>query len=276
MKFAYIIMFELRSIKKTFPDLKKYIIDHFDADVFIVCQKQFENDNINLELFKDCNVVKKVIYEKPEPKEFYKNYCNVDLPLNKGNWNKPSCMQLYINHTKMIEELKPYIHNYDYFISLRVDVSFLFPFPEKKFFENVNPGIYTFKSNYCSSYGGYGMGVFIHKDFIEKYLKCYANGLNNPKFTGKLKTNPHMNQEYFLLICMKESNLKFFDIIHMNNYYTAEEGNSYTTWSTPHFNKKYNIICKKDNQVEEVYKNYDLWKNNYKWSYEDNKIFLKK
>ena len=126
MKFAYLIMFELRSIKKTFNDIKKYIIDHFDADVFLVCQKQFDDDEENLELFNNCNVIKKIIYIKPEPEKYFLNYCNISLPLNPNNWNNKNCMQIYINNAMMFEELKSYINNYDYFISLRVDVSFLF------------------------------------------------------------------------------------------------------------------------------------------------------
>lgn len=272
MKFAYLIMFELRSIQKTYNDLKKYIIDHFDADVFIVCQKQFENDEINLELFNDCNVIKKVIYDKPDPNVFFKNYCNVNLSLNQNNWNNKNCMQIYINHKKMINEIKPFIENYDFFISLRVDVSFVFPFPDKNFFENIEHGIYTFNCKYCKGYGGYGMGVIIHKKYIEKYLNCYNEGLNNKNITSKL-TNNKINQEEFLNICMKENNLVFYSINNINNYYTADSVEAYTTWSKPHFNSKYNIICKKDQQVEEVYENFNLFNNNYKWNYDPiNKI----
>ena len=175
-----------------------------------------------------------------------------------------------------IKELKPYINNYDYFIILRVDIEFLFPFPIKNFFSKIQPGIYTFKSHYCSSHGGYGGGVFIHKNYIEKYLTCYEDGLNNEKFTKILIDDKCMNQEKFLLMCMKEKNICFYDICHMNNYYTADSIYAYTTWSQPHFNSKYNIICKKDAQVDEVYKNYELWKNNYRWKFQNNKLFLEK
>ena len=43
MKYAVLIMYELRGVKITIEKLYKYIIDFYDADIFIVCQKQYDD-----------------------------------------------------------------------------------------------------------------------------------------------------------------------------------------------------------------------------------------
>ena len=57
VKFAFIVMYELRSIHKTLANLYDNIINYYDADIIIVCQETFENDQDNLNLFD-----KKVIF----------------------------------------------------------------------------------------------------------------------------------------------------------------------------------------------------------------------
>ena len=62
MKFAYIVMFELRSLPKTINDLYSRIIDYYDADVFLICQNQFEDDEERVKLFSRRLIKSKVLF----------------------------------------------------------------------------------------------------------------------------------------------------------------------------------------------------------------------
>ena len=65
MKFAVIIAYELRGIKKTIESYYKHIIDFYNADVFIICQKQFDDDEERLKLFnRKVKLIK--MYQKPK------------------------------------------------------------------------------------------------------------------------------------------------------------------------------------------------------------------
>ena len=72
MKFAYIVMFELRSLPKTIDDLYSRIIDYYDADVFLICQNQFEDDEERVKLFSR-RLVKSELYTKPDPNKYFGN-----------------------------------------------------------------------------------------------------------------------------------------------------------------------------------------------------------
>jgi len=174
MKFALLIMLELRSIKKTIKKINN-VIDYYDADVFILCQKTFDNDDINANLFK--NIIYKELYNKPNAIEYFNN----KFLLNDfgNNWNYNSCLQIYINYHKMASVLKEHVNNYDYFITMRTDIDILFPFPDKKLFETVDKGLYTFDANYAKDWGGLGTSIFTHKDYILPYLNCYYDEIIN-------------------------------------------------------------------------------------------------
>ena len=63
MKFAYLLMFELRAVKKTVQALYDNIINPYDADVYICVQKALPDDLERLELFHE-KVVYKELYDK--------------------------------------------------------------------------------------------------------------------------------------------------------------------------------------------------------------------
>ena len=44
MKFAYLVMTELRSLSKNIQNLYNYIINPYDADIFICVQESSNND----------------------------------------------------------------------------------------------------------------------------------------------------------------------------------------------------------------------------------------
>lgn len=272
MKFAYLVMTELRAIEKTIQNLYEYIIDPYEADIFLCVQKTFSDDDKKIELFNK-NVTYKEVYEKPEPHKYFglKNKLNSNT---LGNWCMPSNLQIYINYNKMSQVIENIIDNYDYFITFRTDVCLLFPLPEKSFFENIPKAIYSFDASYAKNWGGCGFSVFIHKNFIINYLKCYYNVISNETYKN-YKISPSTNQENFQSICLKIAGLPNRKYIkNINFYYTAITTNDYTTWSKPVIHPKYNVVCKYDKQCDEAYQNYKLWMNKCKWKYYNDCIFL--
>lgn len=275
MKFAVLITYELRAIKKTIEKYYKYLIDYYNADVFIICQKQFEDDLDRLKLFTH-NVKFIQMYDKPIPHEYFGKNSNIDCL--KDNCALPSNLQVYINHNEVSKILEHYYNDYDYFIHLRIDIDILFNFPEIEFFNKIPKGIYSFLPQYCQGWGGSGGGNFIHKDFVIKYFKSYYNLISDEKNRDLILNMGskyiHLNQENFLDYSLKIQNLKMIPIRNINYYYTAETLNDYTTWSSPKLYSKYNVICKYPEQCDEAYQAANLWYKGYRWNYINGEIML--
>lgn len=271
MKFAYIICFELRAIKKTISYLEEFIINPYNADVILCCQKKFENDEERINLIKNIRIKK--LYEKENPKIFYgKNY--IMKLRDSGNWNNYSNNQIYINLRKVWECIKDIYTEYDYFIFTRTDSQILFPFPDKELFECAEPGIYTFDANYCKQWGGYATGVFVHKNFIEAYLNKYYNVIMKNNFIELNKINVGLNQENFANFAMQKAGLSWKYIKNINSFFTAETLDDYTTWSKPQIINEYDVICKYPDQCYEAFNNYKLWLNGKRWKYNNNQFYL--
>ena len=284
MKFAYLVMTELRSLNKNILNLYKYIINHFDCDIFICVQESSQDDYEVIKLF-DKNVVYSEIYKKPNPYTFFgpNNNTNITKINDDINWNKPSNLQIYINYHKMAHIIKNVINDYDYFITMRTDVSILFPFPKKEVFDTIPQSLYSFDTEYSKGWGGSGYSVFIHRNFILNYLNCYFFIIKNNVFKNVLINKFYVpsekkficNQEKFQKICLKMINIPQAKTIKNTNvYYNATTLNDYTTWSTPITHPKHNVICKYIKQCDEAYDSLKLWERGFKWMYKNDSLFL--
>jgi hypothetical protein len=175
MKFAYLVMTEIRSVNKTIQSLYDNIIDYYDADVFICVQNYSENDYENIKLFNK-NVVYSEIYQKPDPTVYFGPNNNLNAsPIVDASWNIKSNLQIYINYHKMSQVIRDNVDKYDYFIMIRTDITILYPFPSKEIFESIPEAIYSFDPNYCRGWGGCGFSMFVHRKFIMSYLSSYYN-----------------------------------------------------------------------------------------------------
>lgn len=268
MKFAMLVMFELRAIKKTINTLYKHIIDPYDADIFILCQRQFEDDDKNIQLF-DRKVIHRELYDKSDPHLFFNNDVTKIYP--SLNWNNYGQLQMYINFYKMAEVIKPYINDYDYFLFFRSDIEVLFPFPDRELFEKVDKGLYTIDPEYTKNCGGIGHPMYIHKDYILPFLTCsYDKIVSATKDDNFSKTN----QEWFLTLSMRRQKMEYSLFKNINYFYTVETLQDYTTWSTPQVHPVYKILCKKPQQVNEAYSNLKLWNEGYRWGIKNGTIML--
>ena len=274
MKFAVIIAYELRGIKKTIESYYKHIIDFYNADVFIICQKQFDDDEERLKLFnRKVKLIK--MYQKPIVKEYFgeNNIINIE---SKENWNNPGVSQMYINQNEISKIIKDYVNDYDYFIQFRTDIDILFNFPQPELFEKIPPGIFTFWPKYCEKWGGSGGANYIHKKFVVDYFKSCFDLMNHHLFINfvRMRGPRGINQEFIHNQALTLKGLKLNLIKNINYYYTAEKMNDYTTWAFIQLHPKYNVICKYPEQCEEAHEAMELWKNNYKWDVVNNQIVL--
>jgi hypothetical protein len=305
MKFAFLVGGELRGVKKTIKKLYKYIADFYDADIIIVCQKCFHDDEDRLKLFNRRLKFSK-LYDKPNPIEYFGIDSNIEFIIENGThirnhddiaWRYPEMLQIIINMNEMSKVLKTINEEYDYYIFFRTDINILFPFPDKCLFKNFSAGVYSLEGKYCQFWGGQGMANYIHKNYIHNLLTaCYdyiksptidKGVINNfvniyeiiPEYYDSINaTNVKehekigINQEQLFILAVKHKNLVIHRINTINYYYTVELNNNYTTTGKIKTHSKYNVLCKYEKQVGEAYENYKLWNNNYRWTIQNNKL----
>jgi len=196
--------------------------------------------------------------------------------MKSQNWNNEGCLQAFINMNKMAQVLNDVKDKYDYFIRIRTDIDILFPFPDKSLFNTVPKGIYNFDANYCRYWGGYAVGVFIHKDFIIDQLTCPFKILSNPLQCDKIKNLYTYNAEKFVKKCMEIMNLQFSYINCINILFVTDKIDSYTTWAKPQTYPGYDGFIKYPDQVKEALNNLNLWNQGQRWVFQNKRITLKK
>lgn len=286
MKFAYLVCFELRCLKYI-DKLYKHIIDYYDADIFI-CVQETPKVKDKIKLF-DRKVKKVKIIKKTEcAKVSY--FQNFDLDQHGGgNFRSDPMLNFYINLIEMGKFIKDEIKNYDYFILLRTDIDILFNFPKKKFFEKMNPSIFTMNANYNKRWGGWGQNLITHRNYIYKSLTCFDEIFRNNKLIKNYYKDckfRHANQETFSNYCYSLCDFKFNYINDLNFWFTIdinsnEEMDYYNKHKlgrvTVHYSKSKNIFYKYKKQMHEAFNNLKKVNDNYKWILDNNNNFsLKK
>lgn len=286
MKFAYLVCFELRSLKHI-KKLYKHIVDYYDADIFI-CVQDAPDIQDKIKLFdrkvKKIKIIKKV---KDAKINYFQNE-KLDT-FGGGNFKKDPMLNFYINLIEMGKFIKDEIKNYDYFILLRTDIDILFNFPPKKIFKSLSPSIFKFDPDYTKKYGGWGSNTFTHKNYIYESLTCFDKIFRNNNLIKKYYDKENFrvpNQETFSNYCYKLCNFKFKNINDINFWFSVDittkeemiESNQQNLSRTPlQWFKEKKMVCKYMKQVKEVFKNLEMIKNNYTWSLDKhNNILLVK
>ena len=167
--------------------------------------------------------------------------------------------------------LEDYKDKYDYFINVRTDIDILFSFPDKHLFQTIPKGIYTYDAKYAHDWGGMGIGIFVHKEYIIQYLKCTYNVLTTQSSSPNFAC---YNQENFLNMCLNHANINMKYMNNLNFFYIAKSEKSYTTWANPQRHYLYPGFIKYPSQVNEVYSNLELCKNGCKWIVDNDRLTL--
>lgn len=268
MKLAYLIMGECRFPDISIQKIQKYIVDFYDADLFICCQKIYDYKEELVQKAFTKNVKYCHLYEKPDAYSFLENE-ELKLYTTDNCFQEPY-LQYYINLFKMYECILNHLDNYDYFMCMRPDMDILFPFPGIEILESIPKGVYTIDANYAKSWGGLSIGIFVHRNYIVDYLRSYYDVIQNRTFK-KFLEYPSTNQEHFFLYCLEQKKITFQYISQLNYFFTANSLEDRTTWSHIQFDATRNKFYKYGGQYEEAYENLDLWEKGYRWGILDGK-----
>ena len=266
-KFCFLVMHELRCLSYI-NNLYEYLIDPYEADIIICCQDLAgKQDSMNL---FHKNVIHKEKYIKPNPHKWYS--CSNTVKMNGQNWNNAACLQNYINYEKMSHIVEKYTDKYDYFILTRTDLKILFPYPPKDMFDTIPEAIYSFEPNYSKHYGGFHEPGFVHKNYILDILRTPDYILKNNIYPCNIRFRG-ANSEKFVRACWNHKKIPIFKSVinNLNFFYIAQNLQTHTSWAKPQFNKKSNCFIKYPKQVDEAYDNLELWNQNKRWIYDDEK-----
>lgn len=274
MKIAYLLVGELRLVKDKINKLYDFLFDYYDVDIYLLMQRSCNEDYENLKLLKR-RVVYSEFYDKPEPDKYLDDDKLDSYP--KQNWSSNNCTQYYINLEKMVNIISSVKEEYDFYITGRIDIDILFPYPPIDLIEKLPPAIYEFNPDYCRSWGGYATGFLVHKKFIIDYLSSTCELIRNKDKSNLIKFIDKycvLNQENFTTYSWEIKNIPRKFINTINSYFTCDSLSSRTTWNKPVIHDKYNVICKYPLQCEEVFQNFEKWKNGKRWIFKNDVIYL--
>eukprot|EP00438_Fugacium_kawagutii_P016609 Skav236395 [mRNA] locus=scaffold29:314414:315471:+ [translate_table: standard] len=111
---------ELRAVLKTAESLRSMVLDPLGADLLILGQSHFPDDEHRLKILSEQgHVVHAEVYDKPEPEVFFGKSHYENMSQVRGNWLNSGNSQVLINH-KMLSECiksKNLYEKYDLFLS---------------------------------------------------------------------------------------------------------------------------------------------------------------
>jgi hypothetical protein len=274
---AFLVMYELRCVnRETVKSLYDNIVDVYDADIYILCQKQFDDDAERVALF-DRNVVKAELYDPRgdadvvKKIEKWQDHPRTELAnfVNDGNVN------VYVNNVMFESYLGDLADSYEWFVMSRTDVSILFPFPPKDTLEGLEPGVYCFSPEYCRLWGGSGGGNIVHRDFIRKYLTACGDCLDRAVSGGDpelVRSMVDFNQEKLLEKALALKYISTLRIDTINYFYTAEGIDDRTTWSVIQPHPVHGVLCKYVEQCSEAFENKSKWDGGARWTVVDGSL----
>lgn len=255
-RFAVCLYTELRGVKETVESIYKNVIYVLSADVFICCQKTFDDDAERLKLF-DRNVVYKEVYERPDPLLLMPKIR--EFPYG-GNWRYPAAEHFYVNMNKLAQIFKLFSGDYDYFLFMRPDTKVIFPI-KKYFSEDV------FYIQEGSEHGGLNINMLLCPaskviDYCSSFSDCvnepYSFMTNNIDHLGLDKN--YLNTERYCrnIFIHKNFQTKSYPC---NCFLTAESLNDRTSWSSIQYDKQRGVFFKYQEQVEMAFSNKEKYNN---------------
>ena len=295
MKFAMMVMGELRCMHKNFLNLIERIIQYYNADVIIVCQNAFHDDIERIDYLKKYTVHVH-IYDKPDPLTYFgENTCLNNISEKGGEWNKFGCLQIYINMMEMNNVILKHNLDYDYYLMFRSDSYILFDLPTIDIFEESPPSVYGFYSEYWKDAGNLG-GQYIHKNYINTYLTApytYIKDINNFKILNQKHLFKSLNtlyykdfdeepyltpqvlyQEVLFILAFESIGINIKKIRNLPFYYNEDINESYTVNNAHERIMSGNICYKYSLQYKECNQNLLYLTNGYRWKFVNNEIIL--
>jgi len=253
----------------------KNLIKPLDADLFIVFQKGYKEEDIDL---LNENVVSKKLYDKPN-KDIYVNY---DKLTKNDNYLIDSILQVYYNFYFIYQNYGDvFEQNYEYIIMTRSDFMHVFEFPDILDVINTNKRNEVELSNNKNifwlydgmEYGGISLNFMcVPSAYIKEYLKVSYEFLQDKNNINELNSLVLNNEKYFKLIFDK----KKWEIgkIQNNAFISCDKENEKSTWGTIKYSEKHNVCYKYDEQLNNTYTALEQYTNNQRWIYNDEKKYI--
>lgn len=263
-KYAVCIWGELRAIPLIRDNLYKNLIKPLHADLFIVVQKGYKEEDIDL--FNE-NVVSKELYDKPNI-DIYVNY---DKLTKNDNYLIDSMLQVYYNFYYIYQNYGDILEqNYDYIIMSRSDFMHVFEFPNILDLTNNNNIFWLYDG---MEYGGISPNLIcVPSKFIKDYLKVSYEFLQDEKNIDELNSISLNVEQYFKFLFNK----KKWEIgnIQNNSFITCEYPDEKSTWGIIKYSETHNVCYKYDEQLNNSYDGLEQYNNNQKWVYKGEKKFI--
>ena len=295
MKFAMMVVNELRCMHKNYLNLIERIIQYYNADVIIVCQNAFQDDIERIEYLKKYTVHVS-IYDKPDPLTYFgENTCLKNIENGWGQWNSFGCLQIYINMMEMNNVITKHNLDYDYYLMFRTDSCILFDLPPIDIFKEAPPSVYGFYSEFWKKIGNHG-GQYIHKNYITDYLTApytYINDTNNFKilnqkhiltslntiyykdFDKEFNTIPiSLYQETLFIVAFESVGINIKKIHNLPFYFSEDINESYVFNNMRKRQTDGDVCYKYPKQYTECNQNLIYWNNGYRWKLINNEIIL--
>lgn len=239
------------------------LIDPLKADVFIVAQRHFPDDEERISKFTR-NVIHAELYDKPNSDlEF-----SAGLPalkMKRDNFKVDSNLQQYINWRRLYTVLSDCKQKqYSYYVIIRSDYHMLFPFPPMEVLDKV------LATEFVGCYKGHEFGginttmTVIPQKHLETFCTAPYETImgNNPKMPNLRR--PIYNIESFIKTIFEHFSIQIKKI-SPNAFITAESLGARTTWGPIYRDNNHNILAKYPEQVKHAYMSLSRYNKSQKW-----------
>eukprot|EP00927_Polykrikos_kofoidii_P065188 TRINITY_DN60977_c0_g1_i1.p1 TRINITY_DN60977_c0_g1~~TRINITY_DN60977_c0_g1_i1.p1 ORF type:complete len:610 (-),score=87.31 TRINITY_DN60977_c0_g1_i1:26-1855(-) len=258
---------ELRGVRVTAACLGTRLLDPLGADVAVVAQRQFDDDDERVAILQDTlapRVVTLCIYEKPEPRSFYgaENYDAASQV--SGNWVNKGNTQVLINHKLVADHLESegLFDRYDVFIFTRSDLQHMLPFPSaEQLFAVLGPTDVLTQAGH--DFGGINYNLAaMRADLAKEYLSASYDVIVSRKMENNRKT---YNIESFFKMFVTERGWRNLRM-SVTCFITAETTRDHSTWRRIQRSETRNgVLFKYEPQMKEAYKNSEMWQADPRW-----------
>lgn len=255
---------ELRAVFKTAESLRDMVLDPLAAELLILGQRHFPDDEHRLNLLSEQGqVLHAEVYEKPEPDAFFGANHFENMSQVRGNWLNAGNAQVLINHKILFEKIKSnnLLEKYDLFVFSRSDLLHLLPLPPaESLLRCIGRGDILTQAGH--EFGGVNYNLAIMgRQAAESYLCAPFDTVVSSSLPNRQKT---YNIELFWRVILGQRSLRNLRM-PVTCFITAETVQDRTSWRKIQYNQENDVIFKYQSQMEEAFQNQAVWKQRPEW-----------
>lgn len=267
--FLVCVFGELRAANKCAEGLYATVIDPLGADVVVLAQRTFPDDEARLAAFHR-NVVHAELYDKPadEGRAYFSSGAfdaHVGL---LGLWKDNNNVQQYVNWHKLSAVVEPLVASYDYLVVLRSDWAFELPCPGRELLASCPLKLWTVNKNVCN---GININlVAVPSAYAVRYLAAPVRYIAQP---GLLPRDGDYNIEILMKYIVDKEGFAT-GLIQNFGYFTAEALDSRTTWGGIFRHPHHGVLGKYPDMVDSAFDAKARWHDGWRWTRADDTLVL--